>query len=119
MGYLQDKLRETQQLLDFYKYELSEEVVNRKLDLQKWIGEQLENDKYEGVLDIADECITLETELYDDVTSTTSTFFVNIVKVVSNDGEVYVEDRDGNEYFIDDIDERTFNEIYDAVISLT
>ena len=119
MGHLQDKLKEAQNALNFYEYELSEEVTNRKLEWQKQIAERLENDEFEGVLDIEDEELEMEVESYDKYLDSTSTYNAYFVKVASNDGEVYVEDGDGEEYFIDDIDERTFKAIYDTVMELT
>jgi hypothetical protein len=43
----------------------------------------------------------------------------DIIKVAAYSGEVYVEDRNENEYYIDDLYESTFKQIYEAVIDLT
>lgn len=118
MGYLQDKQREAQRMLDYYNYELSQEVTDRKEFWQARIADLIENDTHEGFLNIADECITIETEEYDSFTDATYTNDVNVVTVCSNDGEVSVTDPDGNEYFIDDINENTFKQIYEAVSDL-
>lgn len=119
MGYLQDKLKEAQNVLKHYEYEISEEVTNRKLEWQKQIAERLENDEFEGVLDIEDEYIKIRVESYEPCVDETFTNKVHLIKVVSDNGEVYAEDDDGEEYFIDDIDEQTFEAIYDVVINLT
>lgn len=119
MGYLQDKLTEAQNVLNHYKYELSEEVTNRKLDWEKQISERLENDEYDGVLDIEDEGIEIEIESYEPCVDETFTNTARLIRVASNDGNVYAEDSDGDEYYIDDLIERDFKAIYEAVISLT
>lgn len=119
MGYLQDKQKKAQQMLDYCNYELSQEVIDRKNIMQAKIAELIENDTYEGVLDISEECIKLEVEAYDDFIDSDEVAYVNIVNVASNDGEVYVTDADENEYFIDDIDETTFSQIHNVVIELT
>lgn len=119
MGYLQDKQKKAQQMLDYCNYELSQEVTDRKNLWQAKIADLIENDTYEGVLDISEECIKLEVEAYDDFIDSNEVSYVNVVNVASNDGEVYVTDADENEYFIDDIDETTFSHIYNVVIELT
>lgn len=119
MGYLQDKQKKAQQRLDYCNYELSQEVTDRKKFWQAKIADLIENDTYEGILDISEECIKLEVESYDDFIESAEESYVNVIKVASNDGEVYVTDADENEYFIDDIDETTFSQIYNAVVELT
>lgn len=119
MGYLQDKLTEAQNVFNHYKYELSEEVTNRKLEWERQIAERLENDEYDGVLDIEDEGIEIKVESYEPCVDETFINTAHIIKVASNDGDVYVEDGDGDEYYIDDLTEQDFKAIYEAVISLT
>lgn len=119
MGYLQEKRREAQTMLNTFNYELSNEIVNKKLEQQKLIAELIENDKYDGVLNIEDFDIMVETSNYDYFTETETITQVPIRKVLSYDGEVYVEDFDENEYFIDDIREAVFTQIYEAVVELT
>ena len=119
MGYLRDKLTESQNIVNHYEYELSEEVTNRKLEWQKQIAERLENDEYEGVLNVEDEELTLEIETYEPCVDEVFKNEITIISVVSIDGEVYVTDEDEDEYFIDDIDEATFKLIYEAVMELT
>lgn len=118
MGYLQDKQRKAQQMLDYCNYELSQEVTDRKNSMQAKIANLIENDTYKGILDISEECISLEVESYDDFIDTADISYVNIVNVASNDGVVYVTDADENEYFIDDIDETTFSNIFNVVTEL-
>ena len=119
MGYLQDKLTEAHNIVKHYEYEISKEVINRKLEWEEQIAERLESDEYDGVLDIEDEGLEMKVESYDKYLDSTSTYNAYLVKVASNDGNVYVEDGDGEEYFIDDIDERTFKSIYETVMNLT
>ena len=125
MGYLQEKQAEAQRILDFYNYELSEEVTNRKKEWEKEICKRIDKDEQDDiVLDIEDYGITIEIEVEDEygcigVSGTYYTANEDIVKVAAYNGEVYVEDRNENEYYIDDIDEKTFKQIYEAVIDLT
>ena len=120
MGYLQDKQAEAQRLLDFYNYELSEEVTNRKKEWEKEICKRIDKDDDEDiVLDIEDFAITVEIDVRDEHLDEYYTTVEDIVKVAACNGEVYVEDRNENEYYIDDLDERTFKQIYEAVLDLT
>lgn len=121
MGYLQEKQAEAQRILDFYNYDLSEEVTNRKKEWEKEICKRIDKDE-DIVLDIEDFGITVEIEVRDEYLNENSTYYTaveDIIKVAAVDGEVYVEDRNENEYYIDDLDERTFKQIYEAVIELT
>lgn len=119
MGYLHEKRKEAQTMLNTFNYELSEEVTNKKLEQQKIIAELIENDKYDGVLDIEDFDIMVETSEYDYFRDIETSYQVPIHKVKSYEGEVYVEDFDENEYFLDDIREAIFTQIYEAVVDLT
>lgn len=89
MGYLQEKRREAQTMLNTFNYELSNEIVNKKLEQQKLIAKLIENDKYYGVLDIEDFDIMVETSDYDYFTETETITQVPIRKVLSYDGEAY------------------------------
>ena len=123
MGYLQEKQAEAQRILDFYNYELSEEVTNRKKEWEKEICKRIDKDDQDDiVLDIEDFGITVEIEVRDEYLNENCTYYTaneDIIKVAACDGEVYVEDRNENEYYIDDLDERTFKQIYEAVMELT
>lgn len=120
MGYLQEKQAEAQRLLDFYNYDLSEEVTNQKKEWEKEICKHIDKDDQEDiVLDIEDFAITVEIDVRDEHLDEYYTAVEDIIKVAACNGEVYVEDRNENEYYIDDLDERTFKQIYEAVIELT
>jgi hypothetical protein len=119
MGYLQDKQAEAQRLLDFYNYELSEAVTNRKKEWEKEICKRIDKDDEDIVLDIDGFGITVEIEVQDNYLNEKYTTVEDIIKVAAYNGEVYVEDRNENEYYIDDLDERTFKYIYEAVMELT
>lgn len=119
MGYLQEKQAETQRILDYYNYELSEEVTNRKKEWEKEICKRIDKDDEDIVLDIDGFGITVEIEVQDNYLNEKYTTVEDIVKVAAYNGEVYVEDRNENEYYIDDLDERTFKDIYEAVMDLT
>ena len=118
MGLLQEKQAELQRLLDCYNYELSEEVTNRKKEWEKEICKRIDKDE-DIVLDIEDFGITVEIDVREKYIDVEYTAVEDIIKVAACDGEVYVEDRNENEYYIDDLDERTFEQIYEAVMELT
>ena len=120
MGLLQDNQIKYQRMLDFYNYELSEGVTNRKKEWEKEICERIDKDDQDDiVLDIEGFGITVEIEVQDQYLNEKYTAVEDIIKVAACDGEVYVEDRNENEYYIDDLDERTFKQIYEAVVDLT
>ena len=62
--------------------------------------------------------IEIEVEVYDYNFNTTYITTEDIIKVASVNGEVYVEDRNENEYYIDDLDKSTFKKIHDVVIEM-
>ena len=126
MGLLQEKQNKCQRMLDYYNNEtryynneLSEEVKNQKLQWQTEMVEFLENDnKNDIVLDVDGMGIEIEVEVYDYNFNTTYITTEDIIKVASVNGEVYVEDRNENEYYIDDLDKSTFKKIHDVVIEM-
>lgn len=119
MGYLQEKQTEMQRMLDYYNYELSEEVTNRKKKWEREICKRIDKEDEDIVLDIDGFGITVEIEVQDQYLNEKYTAVEDIVKVAACNGEVYVEDRNENEYYIDDLDERTFKQIYEVVLDLT
>jgi hypothetical protein len=119
MGYLQEKQAEMQRLLDYYNYELSEGVTNRKKEWEKEICKRIDKDDEDIVLDIEDYGITVEIDVRDEHLDEYYTAVEDIIKIAACNGEVYVEDRNENEYYIDDLDERTFKQIYEVVLDLT
>jgi hypothetical protein len=119
MGLLQEKQAEMQRILDYYNYELSEGVTNRKKEWQREICKRIDKDDEDIVLDIDGFGITVEIEVQDNYLNEKYTTVEDIIKVAAYNGEVYVEDRNENEYYIDDLDERTFKYIYEAVMELT
>jgi hypothetical protein len=120
MGYLQDKMKRAEQSVEYYKYETSDEVINKKLKLQEEISKLLDNEKYNGVLNIDGVGVSIEVEIYCNYTDEYCEGFVEVIFVKSCEGKVYVEDRDENEYFIiEDINLHRVNEIYNVVVDLT
>ena len=119
MGLLQDNQIKYQRMLDFYNYELSEGVTNRKKEWEQEICKRIDKEEEDIVLDIEDYGITVEIDVRDEHLDEYYTAVEDIVKVAACNGEVYVEDRNENEYYIDDLDERTFKQIYEAVLDLT
>ena len=119
MGLLQDNQIKYQRMLDYYNYELSEGVTNRKKEWEQEICKRIDKEDEDIVLDIEEFGITVEIEVQDKYLNDNYTAVEDIIKVAACDGEVYVEDRNENEYYIDDLDERTFKQIYEAVLDLT
>ena len=120
MGYLQDKMKRAEQSVEYYKYETSDEVINKKLKLQEEISKLLDNEKYNGILNIDGVGVSIEVEMYCNYTDEYCERFVEVIFVKSCEGKVYVEDRDENEYFIiEDINLHRVNEIYNVVVDLT
>lgn len=119
MGLLKEKQAEIQRILDYYNYELSEGVTNRKKEWEREICKRIDKEDEDIVLDIDGFGITVEIEVQDQYLNEKYTTVEDIVKVAAYNGEVYVEDRNENEYYIDDLDERTFKDIYEAVMDLT
>lgn len=115
MGYLENRKKKALSILNFCNYELSADVVAVKKEQESKIAEMLENDRYDGTMDVSGYGLCVETTDYDNYNDVETECFKEIIRVCSYNGEVYVEDADGNEYFIDDIDSRTFKEIYDLV----
>jgi hypothetical protein len=106
-------------MLDYYNYELSEAVTNRKKEWEQEICKRIDKEDEDIVLDIDGFGITVEIEVQDNYLNEKYTTVEDIIKVAAYNGEVYVEDRNENEYYIDDLDERTFKYIYEAVMDLT
>lgn len=115
MGYLNERKNKALRMLEFCNYELSNDVVALKMEQQTKISELIENEKYDGCLNVEGCGLTIETTDYDNYNDVETECYKEIIKVCSNDGEVYVEDFDEKEYFIDDIDSITFKMIYDLV----
>lgn len=115
MGYLNERKNKALRMLEFCNYELSNDVVALKMEQQTKISELIENEKYDGCLNVGGYGLTIETTDYDNYNDVETECYKEIIKVCSNDGEVYVEDFDEKEYFIDDIDSITFKMIYDLV----
>jgi hypothetical protein len=119
MGLLQENQIKYQRMLEYYNYELSEGVTNRKKEWEQEICKRIDKDDEDIVLDIDGFGITVEIEVQDNYLNEKYTTVEDIIKVAAYNGEVYVEDRNENEYYIDDLDERTFKYIYEAVMDLT
>lgn len=117
-GYLEERRNKAQKMLDFCNYELSDKVVAEKTELQTQMAKLLENNEYGGVIDVTDYCLSVETTDYDFYNEVDVECFKEIVKIRSCNGEVYAEDADENEYFIDDIDLATFKKMHEIVTDI-
>lgn len=83
------------------EYEMSEEVMVRKIELSNELCRLLDNDTYEGILDISDADVCIEAEDYDEYADVyVDSCFHPVTRVCAReDGKSYVEDEDGEEYF--------------------
>lgn len=99
-------------------YETSEEVMARKIELSNELCRLLDNDTYEGVLDISSAEVCIEAEFYDkyaDVYVDSCSHPVTRVCACEN-GESYVENEDGEEfYFTENLTLKEVEEIVDTV----
>ena len=103
MGRLTDNLENAKTKVANYEYELSEEVKTKKSNLGKELFDLLNNEDFEGRIDVTDCDLTIEGEYYDKYTDYYNpNCKLAIVEVVANSEECYVEDEDGNEYFFED-----------------
>ena len=96
-------------------YETSEEVMARKIELSNELCRLLDNDTYEGVLDISDAEVCIEAEFYDKYAEVyVDSCFHPVTRVCAcENGESYVEDEDGEEFYF--TENLTLNEVEEIV----
>jgi hypothetical protein len=96
-------------------YETSEEVMARKIELSNELCRLLDNDTYEGVLDISGADVCIEAEFYDKYAEVyVDSCFHPVTRVCAcEDGESYVEDEDGEEFYF--TENLTLNEVEEIV----
>ena len=121
MGTLKDNLKLLEQLQAHLNYELSEPVLEEKRKLGEELAELLDNEDYEGFLDLSEECLEIggkwESEYSGDVNMDAKVIVCNVY--ATKDGDFYVEDDNGYEhYFEEDITLYDVKAIVDLAKSL-
>lgn len=100
------------------EYETSDEVMAKKIELSNELCKLLDNDTYEGVLDISNADVCIEAEFYDkyaEVYVDSCSHLVTKVYACEN-GDSYVEDEDGEEfYFTENLTLQEVEEIVNTV----
>lgn len=115
---LENKLASLKAQVDNLEYELSNEVKAKKIALSDELYRLLDNEKYNGAINIADSNILVEGEYYDKYAEIYVENFRRPVENVyaSDSGDSYVEDEDGEEfYFLDNLTLLEVEDILSAV----
>lgn len=118
MTTLANKLESLKAQVANLEYELSNEVKAKKIALSDELYRLLDNEKYNGAINIADSNILVEGEYYDKYAEIYVENFRRPVENVyaSDSGDSYVEDEDGEEfYFLDNLTLLEVEDILSAV----
>jgi hypothetical protein len=116
MATLESKLQSTKNQVSILEYELSDEVMNKKIALSDELYDLL--DSYDGAINIADKEIMVEGDYYDKHTEIFIENYRRPIEMVygCKDGASYVDDEDGEEfYFMEDL---TLSEIEEIVLAV-
>ena len=115
MATLAKKLESLKAQVANLEYELSEEVKAKKIALSDELYRLLDNEKYNGGINIADSNILVEGEYYDKYAEIYVENFRRPVENVyaSDSGDSYVEDEDGEEFYF--LDHLTLLEVEDIL----
>lgn len=118
MATLANKLENQKAQVSNLEYELSNEVKAKKIALSDEIYRLLDNEKYDGAINIADANVLIEGEYYDKYTEVYIENFRRPVKIVCacEDGESFVEDEDGDEFYF--LDHLTLSEVEEIVAAV-
>ena len=115
MATLADKLASLKAQVSNLEYELSDEVKEKKIALSNELYRLLDNEKYEGAINIADSNILVEGEYYDKYAEIYVESYRRPVENVyaCENGDSYVEDEDGEVFYF--LDNLTLLEVEDIV----
>lgn len=115
MATLAKKLESLKAQVANLEYELSNEVKAKKIALSDELYRLLDNEKYNGAINIADSNILVEGEYYDKYAEIYVENFRRPVENVyaSDSGDSYVEDEDGEEFYF--LDHLTLLEVEDIL----
>jgi hypothetical protein len=118
MATLTNKLENLNTQVSNIEYELSDEVKAKKIALSEEIYRLLDNEKYDGAINIADANVLIEGEYYDKYTEVYVENYRRPVKNVCacEDGESFVEDEDGEEFYF--LDHLTLSEVEEIVAAV-
>jgi hypothetical protein len=118
MATLANKLENLKAQVANLEYELSNEVKAKKIALSDEIYRLLDNEKYNGAINIEDADVMVEGEYYDKYAEVYEENYRRPVENVyaCEDGDSYVEDEDGEQfYFLDHLTLSEVEEIVSAV----
>lgn len=115
MATLADKLTSLKTQVSNLEYELSDEVKAKKIALSDELYQLLDNEKYNGTINIIDSNIKVEGEYYDKYAEI---YVENFRRPVENvyaceNGDSYVEDEDCEQFYF--LDHLTLLEVEDIV----
>lgn len=118
MATLANKLENLKAQVANLEYELSNEVKAKKIALSDELYRLLDNEKYNGAINIEDADVMVEGEYYDKYAEVYEENYRRPVEFVyaDEDGDSYVEDEDGEQfYFLDHLTLSEVEEIVSAV----
>lgn len=118
MATLANKLENLKAQVANLEYELSNEVKARKIALSDELYRLLDNEKYNGAINITDANVMVEGEYYDKYAEIYEENYRRPVEFVyaSENGDTFVEDKDGEQfYFLDHLTLSEVEEIVSAV----
>lgn len=118
MTTLANKLESLKAQVSNLEYELSNEVKAKKIALSDELYQLLDNEEYNGTINIKDADIYVEGEYYDKYTEVYVENYRRPVENVyaSDSGDSYVDDEDGEEfYFLDNLTLSEVEQIVSAV----
>ena len=118
MATLANKLESLKAQVSNLEYELSDEVKAKKIALSDEIYQWLDNEKYNGAINITDANVMVEGEFYDKHEEVYEENYRRPVEFVyaSKNGDSYVEDEDKEQfYFLDHLTLSEVEEIVSAV----
>ena len=115
MATLENKLASLKAQVANLEYELSNEVKARKIALSDEIYRLLDNEKYNGAINIIDANVNVEGEYYDKHAEVYVENYRRPVEFVyaSENGDTFVEDEDGEEFYF--LDHLTLSEVENIV----
>lgn len=115
MATLENKLASLKTQVANLEYELSNEVKAKKIALSDEIYRLLDNEEYDGAINIIDANVNVEGEYYDKHAEVYVENYRRPVEFVyaSENGDSYVEDEDGEEFYF--LDHLTLSEVEDIV----
>lgn len=101
MATFNERLASLKEEIAHIEYEMSDEVMAKKLELSNELYKLLDNNIYEKTLDISKEGVCVEGEYYDKYTDTYFCSCSHAVKKVyaCENGDSYVESEEGDEFY--------------------